>query len=267
MLDFKTEKTRLLDIMDGHEHRLKRDQWLTVKRVLDEIQKKLLPMQSEQSVGFSYTKIKSNISHLKLLLEDMRQQGFVNDIKDYRGRIADYHSTISFKIRNIYDFEDYKKAVSDFYQKIEEDGVQRFPSYYMETILQWYQLHQLPFIQYNPASGIGNTNGQQFRLQDGSRDYLVFNELFAHIRSKIDKQTIASVLGQDTNEANTIDTAKVLTALSDNPAVRRKTSEAVTTTMDINDIAKSIRAKTFLDERQLVQNNSSLTLLAQEKEV
>ena len=130
------EKERIKKINIVTDHRLARDKWLNIKRVLDAIYKLISPFEKNgQLIHVNSTEFESSV--FTFVLKDL----LVNKITNYTGNEKDSAVQTSDSLRQYYSglifikdeklFKDYKDRVSDLYHFIEEDGKDRFPAEYL----------------------------------------------------------------------------------------------------------------------------------------
>lgn len=122
------------------DHRLIRDRWLNIKRILDAIYKELSPLKNSQQT-ISINKNSLPIEQKKLfesVLEKMLEDGIV-DYYNSNDKIQVVTTSdqirkflrgedIIIKDRNV--LENYRKEISELYDFIEKDGRKRFPEVY-----------------------------------------------------------------------------------------------------------------------------------------
>ena len=144
-MEIEKEKHQIEMTTIATDHRLIRDDWLNIKRILDAIYKEISPLKDKQQT-ISISRDSLPIEQKKLLssvLEKMLEDGVV----DYYNRNNEMQvvttsdqnrkflrgEDIIVKDRDV--FENYRKEISEFYDFIEKDGRKRFPEVYGITQL------------------------------------------------------------------------------------------------------------------------------------
>lgn len=142
-MEIKKVKYQIKITTIATDHRLIRDKWLNIKRILDAIYKELSPLIDDQQM-VSIDKIFLPIEQKKLfqsVLEKMREDNIIDYHNYETPGIRTSESLRKFlrgediivKNRNI--FENYRKEISKLYNFIEKDGRERFPKVYSITQL------------------------------------------------------------------------------------------------------------------------------------
>ena len=104
------------------------------------------------------------------------------------------------------------------------------------------QLDQ-PKVYYDEATGTGEVNGEKFRLKKGSKDELLFTALCENIDKAVPRINILRIISFYRPDEK-------------QPQEHRRKDE----TYSINEIIKSLRRKTGLTTKMLVNNNGDITL-------
>ena len=131
------ERLSLAEISVGTDHRLLRDRWLYLKRVLDQVAKNASPFsQKEQYVVVDFSNLKTPTNLKRGLLMTLLNDG-VFDMYNPKSAVIS-----SEPIREYFDgkiiikdfrlFEKIRRQVSSFVSDIEEDGRNHFPSSYVK---------------------------------------------------------------------------------------------------------------------------------------
>lgn len=120
------------------DHRLIRDKWLNIKRIIDAIYKELSPLiDNQQTISINNDSL---TAEQKKLLPSVLEKMWEDNIIDYHSYKTPHVATsepirkflrgeyIIVENRNI--FENYRKEISEFYDFIEKSGRERFPEIY-----------------------------------------------------------------------------------------------------------------------------------------
>ena len=122
------------------DHRLIRDRWLNIKRILDVIYKQLSLLTDGQQT-ISINKDSLPVEQRKLfqsVLEKMLEDNIV-DYYNHNNKIQTVVTSEPIQkflrgeniiVKNGNIFENYRKEISEFYDFIEKDGRKRFPEIY-----------------------------------------------------------------------------------------------------------------------------------------
>lgn len=124
------------------DHRLIRDQWLNIKRILDAIYKQLSPLiKGQQIISLNPDTLPAEQKRLfSSVLEDMLKAGVADYFKVESKILADSISIRRFLngesiiIKDINNFEEYRKKITELYNFIEQDGQKRFPKAYQSSV-------------------------------------------------------------------------------------------------------------------------------------
>lgn len=142
IFELKTEKERLKTITVPTDHRLIRDKWLAVKRILDIIYKQLSPLEDEEEIIEQTINIDVNSlspiqkKFLPFVLKHSFNAGAISFTPDKSNIVITAEPAEKFLsgqgivIENRNAFEDYRQKISELYHFIEEDGMARFPEVY-----------------------------------------------------------------------------------------------------------------------------------------
>lgn len=126
-----------------------------------------------------------------------------------------------------------------FLFRLERNKIHKYKAYMLVVNRKKFArlaLHN-PKIYYNYASGIGFINSKEFKFRVHTPECKVFELLYRKINQRVSKDEIIRASGL--------------------PIPRTESGKMYT----INDIAKKIRAKTKLDNRNVVLNDGNLTLI------
>ncbi len=140
-MEIKKAKYQIEITTIATDHRLIRDKWLNIKRILDAIYKELSPLIDDQQT-ISINKFFLPIEQKKLfqsVLEKMWEDNII-DYYNYETpgittseSIRKFLRGENFVVKNRNIFENYRKKISEFYDFIEKDGRKRFPEVYSIT--------------------------------------------------------------------------------------------------------------------------------------
>jgi len=133
------EKNIIKNIQFASQHRIKRDGWLTKKRVLDTIQKRIeLIGSSVKSLSFPMpiTSFKTGSDNLGLIFDNFKKDSILDSelIEDDSNRVLKEHY-IKISIPDLEKFQVYHTKITEIYEFIEQDGQKRFPKAYMSSVL------------------------------------------------------------------------------------------------------------------------------------
>lgn len=132
------EKNIATAITNGDDHRLARDQWLSIKRVLDLLSKELTPLEiGEQSISLNLSEMSAPVRKaVAPTLKHLYEEGIATFEMPENPAVISSETARQFfdgqniLIKNRYVFEEYRKKISDLYSSIEQDGRSRFPKEY-----------------------------------------------------------------------------------------------------------------------------------------
>jgi hypothetical protein len=136
------DKQELKKIKDGKFHKLFRNRYLAIKRVLDYMHKSIVPgIEYEQTLKIKKNEFRVNTQpFIDPVLDELSKLGiikFKNEeyINTTTGGIDDRSITTKYiTIRDQNFFENYINTIWEFYNSIQDDGVKRFPQEYESTV-------------------------------------------------------------------------------------------------------------------------------------
>jgi hypothetical protein len=143
-MEIAIEKKRIEKITVGADHRLARDKWLNIKRIVDAIYKFLSPLSDDkQTISLDSNNLSSEQRRmLPYVMEDLLKNKIASY---YEGNETSVMSSDHYRrflngkhiiIENRNQFEDYRKKISELYDFIEKDGKKRFPEEYPLDAMQ-----------------------------------------------------------------------------------------------------------------------------------
>lgn len=139
---FEDERREIESITLAEDHRLARDRWLNIKRVLDAIYKVLSPfVDGTQTIFLNQGVIPPEQQPLLAsILLDMFKADVATLVPQKSSAVITSEPARKFisgeevVITSRKSFENYRKSISELYGFIEEDGRNRFPSHYATTL-------------------------------------------------------------------------------------------------------------------------------------
>lgn len=134
-IDFEKRKQEAKKIQVANDHRHYRDRWRNIKTILDEISSKLSPLESQQEILLDQ-KILSPKEKMSLhsLLESLGKMKLAT-IQPLEGGYYNFDIPYRISVPDTEQFEEYRKAIVEFCEFIENDGIRRFPEVYASSIL------------------------------------------------------------------------------------------------------------------------------------
>lgn len=170
------------------DHRLFRDRWLSIKRILDTIYKQLSPLANDpQTISIDKDILPEEQKRLlSSVIERMHKDGII-DCHDLgmqvvvTSRLArEFSEGKDIIVKSRGAFEEYRGKISEFYNFIEKDGMERFPEIYKKVDaktegdnLMMRDIHNYGNFQLNNGN---NNNGTAYSEESNSK-----SKFFWHI--------------------------------------------------------------------------------------
>lgn len=134
-IDFEKRKHEVRKIRVANDHRHYRDRWRNIKTILDEISSKLSPLESQQEILLDQKvfspKEKMLLPSILESLGKMRLTTIQPLEEGYYSFDVPYHISVP----DTEQLEEYRKAIVEFCEFVENDGIRRFPEVYASSIL------------------------------------------------------------------------------------------------------------------------------------
>jgi len=191
--DFLQEKERIKTIKIANDHRLVRDRWLNIKRILDSIYKLLNPLEgdNEQFITLDPKTLPPEQQNLfEFVLKDLYSEGIAHYAKEedwLEERILAtsepfrrFLSGGNVIIRGRLSFEKYRQGVSELYDFIQKDGEKRFPEKYLKK--QTIEKYELPYIPDKTEQIMNEASEERQRLDDRQHQNVLQKKEFKHQR-------------------------------------------------------------------------------------
>lgn len=131
----EARKEEIKKIQVPNDHRLYRDQWRCVKRVLDEMFVLLSPLEDKQHILFSHKVLSpKEMVLLPSVIQSLVGKGIVS-LEPPEGEYYALGEPYRLLIPNTEQFREYRAKIAEFCEFIENDGMKRFPEAYASSVL------------------------------------------------------------------------------------------------------------------------------------